>query len=938
MHFGTMSFEPNQYISKLSTLVLSFVLLFSSLLIFYPIVVVKMSINLDPQTLALTAQFLQQMRQSNPAASPQAQPAQQPSTDAPAPPISPYITSRPPVANLPQSTRGHPNLATSAPPLFSGRSILGASSLAVSMAGNTNHARQAGGSRLSDRPTRTEISQANTSRNEAIAAHFPPQPTLPSRIRRRGRAPPTPTLPDDTAPESVFQVDSLTSEEFVHIECHVHLPTEHPNASLHLTLNLASSFISDLDKNGCRFIYRLRSDTTIISIIETVSQDMGRSDRKWEFREHSHHLRQHLRRHETLHLQLLGLGNRGIPRRSDGLVGLSRQPADSDLTLRGLFTPSNSHKYCKPHLTIRGKRLILNFVVVQLGITGLAKIPPRLTSHPRRHSCLPQLMHAVYSPGNETGTTSSDWTPPTCESGGETDDDDDDEMEVEVALVESDQENLPSSPSLIPNITVLPISSERSSNEESLPSPSSLSQSGLWATTWVPSTGRYRALYNAPDFAKSLFETAGSSSPPTRLIISGTSISEMSLALVTKIKAANARNDFTEILSPERSFDLLRDDGTLLSTGLGIGRETLTFAWLSYQKHAGEWFLPRFGGQSSIATTMPLASATFVNRDRRSNLVVLGCLAGLMLIHGMAPEPLSPAVIQWAANKCDVRSLTREFVGEWFAELKGLMDDWVASLQGRDLRQHQTLGLNMIYTCLIGPQPPAHAELMDFLKGLRMPCRNGFDLMQVLRSDPSGTAGFMSRTWTSIIHDFDSLKPQISFFTPTRAAAQEYIELSNPVLDMDLWSLLQDFMKKSGAPCPALFEVAKPNLCSLIPFDKIDNPAFRPMALCWAATGSPHLDPDDQRNISVHFVGPDDQGYHSDSVKRAGLMKAGTICFRACFRTVRIPLIYLAHLHDQSYPAKDHEGNDTEPFTLQQAIENWLFTETLGGIGNLTVL
>ncbi|KAF8145314.1 hypothetical protein K438DRAFT_1872320 [Mycena galopus ATCC 62051] len=288
---------------------------------------------------------------------------------------------------------------------------------------------------------------------------------------------------------------------------------------------------------------------------------MGRSDRKWEFREHSHHLRQHLRRHETLHLQLLGLGNRGIPRRSDGLVGLSRQPADSDLTLRGLFTPSNSHKYCKPHLTIRGKPLILNF--------GLAKIPPRLTSHPRRHSCLPQLMHAVYSSGNETGTTSSDWTPPTCESGGETDDDDDDEMEVEVALVVCELYFAP--------ITFLPTSSERSSNE-----------SGPWATTWVPSTGRYRALYNAPDFAKSLFETAGSSSPPTRLIISGTSISEMSLALVTKIKAANARNDFTEILSPERSFDLLRDDGTLLSTGLGIGRETLTFAWLSYQKHAGE--------------------------------------------------------------------------------------------------------------------------------------------------------------------------------------------------------------------------------------------------------------------------------------------------------------------------------------------------------------
>jgi hypothetical protein len=39
-------------------------------------------------------------------------------------------------------------------------------------------------------------------------------------------------------------------------------------------------------------------------------------------------------------------------------------------------------------------------------------------------------MHSVYSAGNETGETSSQWSPPPCDSGGETDE----EMEVDDML------------------------------------------------------------------------------------------------------------------------------------------------------------------------------------------------------------------------------------------------------------------------------------------------------------------------------------------------------------------------------------------------------------------------------------------------------------------------------------------------------------------------
>ncbi|KAF8143065.1 hypothetical protein K438DRAFT_1784082 [Mycena galopus ATCC 62051] len=626
---------------------------------------------------------------------------------------------------------------------------------------------------------------------------------------------------------------------------------------------------------------------------------MANSDRKWQFGHHSHALRQLLSRNKTQPLQLLPLGNRGIARIRDGLVTLSRQPPDSQLILKGLFIPTNVSKYCRPQLTIRGKLLILNFVVAQSGITGLAKLAPRLSFSSRRHACLPRLMHGVYSHVNETRATPSDWTPPKCDSEGETDD----EMEVADALMDLDVENSPPTPTPMPTASLVgTISAE---NPQS--SSSSLSQASfvlsrddhadLWATAWVPTRGRYRALYESSDFAKSLFESAASSSRPTRLIISGQSIPELALALVSKIKEADLRNDFTEVFSPQRSYNILRDDGSLLTT----------------------------------------ASANLINADHRQNLVVLGCLAALLLIHGIAPEPLSPALIQWAANKCDLGSLTREFIGEWFPELRTSLDDWVstgptgdirpfanhfaiyhdiqvASLQGCDQPQHQALSFEMLYTSL----------LISF---------------EVIRSYPGGSTGFISRLWTSVIHNFDSIKSHLSVVTtPTRESILDFVKQDSPVLDMDLSHMLQEWLKGSGIPCPGLFEIAKSTLSKLIPFGDVDSPAFRPKMFCWSGTGSPHVEWEDHQQLSVYFVGPDDEQYHSSPIARRGYMKMGIICFQSCFRTIRIPILYLAELSKQSYPAKDDEGNDTEPFSLQQAIDNWFLIQTLTGIGEHSLL
>ncbi|KAJ7705839.1 hypothetical protein B0H14DRAFT_2647213 [Mycena olivaceomarginata] len=899
--------------------------------------------NLDPNTMFM---FLSTMAQQFAPGGPASQPAStasasQPASVAPAaqpaaqlgaaltntappPRATTYTSNRQPLASILPSARGHPNPATSVLPSASGsQPFLGISSLAVDMSANTNLPRLASGnrSRSADRPTRSEISEANNSRNQAIEAHFPPGPSLAPRRRRRGPAQPTPSLPPaETSIASVLETDHSSGHQHVHIETHVYLPTPRPNSALHLVFRLSESLIAFLDDHNLRFVYTMGLDAKITDVIRRVAQDMALSPRKWSFREPSSSLRHHLRSHETLHLQLLGLSNRGIPRQRDGLIVLTRHPAISDLTIGDLLTRQHSQTFAKPRLCIRKGRLILNFVE------------------------------------NEVGEDTSHWVAPECDSDGESEEE---LEEVESALRwensvllsdhDSNNQNLP------PTNRNAPIAAPSSAQVQVSSSPSQIPvHSQLWSGDWVPEPGRYRALFEATDFAKTLFETASSGRAST-LAISGQDVHELAHALIAKIKAAAATNNFAPILAPERNFSILKPDGLILSSGIGVEREVIYTSFRWFTDHQGAWLLPRFDDRCSIVTTMSLATSAHVSADRRENLVVFGCLTALMLIYGIAPDPLSPSLIHFAANKCELGSLTREFVGEWHPNLKTMLDTWdsigptgditpfqshfaifhdiqIASLASRDLAQHQALGPDLLYTALIGSQPPSHSELQAFFLGLKLPCSNGFDFMQVLRSHPGGSATFLSHTWTSVIHDFDSLKPHLVVAPMSPLLIGEIAQPGSPALTMDLEDLLHRFLQGSGAPCPALLEEAIPRLSKLISFDQIDSPAFRSKALCWATTGSPHVEFDDQHHIVIHFVGPDDLGYDT-SLAQLSYMKLGLISFRTCFRVARIPLVYLVDLCSRTYPARDHEGNDTEPFTLQQAIDHWLLVEILAGIG-----
>ena len=118
--------------------------------------------------------------------------------------------------------------------------------------------------------------------------------------------------------------------------------------------------------------------------------------------------------------------------------------------------------------------------------------------------------------------------------------------------------------------------------------------------------------------------------------------------------------------------------GRVLSVGEGIERETIYLAFDAYRKEHTKWFLPKSDSYSTIATSQSLSPHFDISATRLEALSVFGALTGLMLVYGVAPTPLSPALIQFLLHGCDLHSLTPAFIQEWFPTLYRTLTDWNA--------------------------------------------------------------------------------------------------------------------------------------------------------------------------------------------------------------------------------------------------------------------
>jgi len=188
--------------------------------------------------------------------------------------------------------------------------------------------------------------------------------------------------------------------------------------------------------------------------------------------------------------------------------------------------------------------------------------------------------------------------------------------------------------------------------------------------------------------------------PPFRL--AGSSTSDLSQKLVEAIKMALQNDNFESILSPNREFTVcvmitflkewytyalsflrmfVHQDGSLservLSVGDGVEREAIYLAFEQYRKSPNKWFIPRTEAYSTIATSQSfLLHQSILSSAQLEAISVLGALTGLMLVYGMAPTPLSPALLHYLLHDCNFHSLTPNFIQEWFPSLYRTLTDW----------------------------------------------------------------------------------------------------------------------------------------------------------------------------------------------------------------------------------------------------------------------
>lgn len=111
---------------------------------------------------------------------------------------------------------------------------------------------------------------------------------------------------------------------------------------------------------------------------------------------------------------------------------------------------------------------------------------------------------------------------------------------------------------------------------------------------------------------------------------------------------------------------------------------------------------------------------------------------------------------------------------------------------------------------------------------------------QVIKSWDGGSESLFSLLWTSHISSYANLKEHLFFVFPSVTLRNQLESALNILNDTgsDFASLLTDFLKGSGVPCPDLFDDAKVHFSNLVDLSQIHNDGFRARMFCWAVTGS----------------------------------------------------------------------------------------------------
>ncbi|KAJ7166343.1 hypothetical protein C8R43DRAFT_1162799 [Mycena crocata] len=900
--------------------------------------------NILQNTLTTLAATLQQLVGAGGALAPP-QPTLSPVPVLPTPPVTAYTSAR--AQALPPSSLGHPASASSTShPISANQPMLGIAGLGIHMGGHTNNAR------VSSRGA-----SAASSRQNAISAHFPPTPSLAPRTRRRGAAVHPPTLSRGPAPtllDTVSFAEANTGIRMLRIKLEVHPSPAVAGGDLILCRRLRTSELAFMAVHHLLYDFVLPENTSVVELLRTGSRAMQDSPSQYQFGvDNGARASRHLP-HETLALQILSLVNKGNPRTNGVSYLSSHHPVGLNMTIGNLTDPLQRSKFGHPTLCVEqspdGAQLIVRAVIRRSGV--------RFTTVEEGtwlvHGCLSnRYAHIIDEATEGDFPPDDDDFNETSTSGGEPQSGSDDE-----------DENMPSVivPCTIPIPASHELPTERALATQPVVRAQSLQEFGIpsriFATEFVPRhPGPFHEIFEAANRLKAVYNAATGGQPVPILTVEGRNLDEMVQSYALQIGLAADSDDYSVILSPRRSFRMLHENGTVLSGGIGPEREVLYGVFLTYVNQPEKYLIPREAGRCAISTTISMAHRFLVSPERIRMMKIFGAVLMLMLLHGMTPAPLSPALFQFVLHGCRLESVTPEFLSEWYPELRQLLQSWlsmgptgdlapfrghfstyhdlqIACLESRNQAQHDALGADILYTSIFGPQPPTHPEHKALFSGMEMYCRSGFTMLELFRSYPGGTERLLSQAWASHIVDYASIEENLDISAPP--AVERTRLMGSLPFTIDPNTIFRDFLQRQGIPCPVLFAAAREMIHSMVPLDDIDSPAFRPRMLAWATTGSP--DSELSKDIHIVFSPPGCTEYRSHTAQREINMANGTIAFASCFRTARIPLTYLIGLHRASYPTLDQQGQPTEPLTLQSAIDHWLLMQIVGAIGDLSIL
>ncbi|KAJ6628833.1 hypothetical protein B0H10DRAFT_1940208 [Mycena sp. CBHHK59/15] len=809
------------------------------------------------------------------------------------PPIAPYVSAR-----LPSASTGHPAIPSN---LVATQPMLGISGLAIPLAGHSNNPRRS----LQDL-TPNQISQTNASCRAAAAAHLPMGTGLQVRQPRRTRGPAVCGLVLHQGPQSTLEKVSSVNPAGIREIRVLHMVQAYQNSrEVVLFKSYASSFSIWLEGYDLRHRYVLPEHTKITQILAMTVQAMRTGPRAYSFGAipPGPVTRQ---QHESLDLQLLAYG----------AAHLRRESITPDMTLADLFSPMMKNLYAIPTLCIENDYFVLHSIV---RYNGLRFNDANEGAWPRTHRCLTTRQNTQFSEYLEVNDEEGD-SDASATSGGipegilELDSDDDDMPAAPLLAAATLPVRHPLSSRARISSTVVPstTSSIPISAASAAPAGSALittpPTSLLPAAMFVSEPGPYANIFDQHDVSTAVYRAAGDDG---RLELEAASFDDLGSLYMDKLRVAAEKRDFTAMLCPRRMFRILNPEGGVLSFGDGIEQETIWTALNCYFKNPGAWCLQQDEDRMSLAISMPLRLASAIAPHRLEELRVFGALIGLAIISGVPPGPMTPALLQYAVNGCNLDALTPSFVAA------GILLSAVGP-RG-DLAPFQSLIINTLTSRLL-------------LFHIAMRTSTTFSLLNcfILRSWALSCMG-IQRLRLSVLVLISPV--QTGFHLASTTEAEMTPHFGTLGSGIDAVAIFKGFLQRTGIPCHGLLENGKahfhPDVISEL--SNIHAPSFCPRMFCWATTGTPFLDPDYESPTRAIFVLPGDENYNPDPTIAAPNMAQGTLSFRTCFRAVRIPISKLIALHQATYPTQDE-------FTLQDAIDNWFLLQILNGIGKASMI